>query len=335
MNSHPGQGTNLLSGIAPLASLLAVFLAALSSQAAALEIDRSAVTVSGISAGGIMAQQLHIAYPELYAGAGVIAGAPWGCAAGNLGRALSQCTRSGDNVPPAQELVATARELQAGGKVGDLALLEDDRLWLFHGTLDAAVAAEVSNGVWDFYAAFMPESQRVYVNDMAATHHFPTVNQGHACDGFASPYIGACDFDAAGQLLQHLYTGALDEPGTLAAGAVLEQRELPGAAAAGLNPSAWLYVPPSCPTTGCRLHVVLHGCSQAVDQVQEQFMRQTGYLRWAHSNGIVLAFPQVTASPFNPLACWDWWGYTGANYQQRDGAQVKVITDWVMDLGGW
>jgi poly(3-hydroxybutyrate) depolymerase len=43
-----------------------------------LDIDPERITVSGISAGGAMAHQLHIAYPELFSGAGIIAGPPYG-----------------------------------------------------------------------------------------------------------------------------------------------------------------------------------------------------------------------------------------------------------------
>jgi hypothetical protein len=45
-----------------------------------------------------------------------------------------------------------------------------------------------------------------------------------------------------------------------------------------------------------------------------------------------LAFPQVEPAVANPYACWDWWGYTGSDYGYRDGAQMKVLTDWVRGL---
>jgi len=62
------------------------------------------------------------------------------------------------------------------------------------------------------------------------------------------------------------------------------------------------------------------------------FIEQSGYLRWAESNHIVLAFPRVVTAATNPFACWDWWGYTGASYRWRDGAQMKVLTDWLQKL---
>jgi hypothetical protein len=32
--------------------------------------------------------------------------------------------------------------------------------------------------------------------------------------------------------------------------------------------------------------------------------------------------------PFNPRGCWDWWGYTGAAYHTKDGAQIRAV--WAM-----
>lgn len=64
------------------------------------------------------------------------------------------------------------------------------------------------------------------------------------------------------------------------------------------------------------------------------FIENSGYLSWAEANDIVLAFPQAAQSALNPLTCWDWWGYSGANYLQREGAQMKVLADWVSSLAG-
>ena len=42
-------------------------------------LDRSAITVSGLSSGGFMAHQFHIAFSKLVTGAGVVAGGPFRC----------------------------------------------------------------------------------------------------------------------------------------------------------------------------------------------------------------------------------------------------------------
>ena len=44
-----------------------------------LALDRSSVTVSGLSSGGFFAHQFHVAHSSLVTGAGIIAGGPYGC----------------------------------------------------------------------------------------------------------------------------------------------------------------------------------------------------------------------------------------------------------------
>ena len=29
--------------------------------------------------------------------------------------------------------------------------------------------------------------------------------------------------------------------------------------------------------------------------------------------------------PLNPEGCWDWWGYSGADYTVRSGVQIQAI----------
>ena len=299
--------------------------------AQAAKIDTQAITVSGISAGAAMAQQLHIAYPELFSGVGLIAGVPWGCAEGSVMTALGRCTKTADTLPATETFIAQLRAAAEAGRVGDLGLLADDRAWLFHGTLDTAVAEPVSLAAKAVYEAFIDAGQIHWEGGIPAGHTFPTLDQGNACDALAPPFVGACNFDAAGALLAYLYPGPEQpDPETVAE---LTAVEIPGAANAGLAATAWLYRPASCPAQGCGLHLVLHGCGQSETQVGKQFMELSGYLPWAAAKQVILAFPQVAASPVNPLACWDWWGYTGANYLDRDGAQLKLLAEWIASLG--
>jgi poly(3-hydroxybutyrate) depolymerase len=146
--------------------------------------------------------------------------------------------------------------------------------------------------------------------------------------------LGDCDYDAAGELLRHLYPD-LGGPGEAVA-EHLVGADLPGAEAAGLGPSVYLYVPGACQDApgACDLHLVLHGCAQSRQQLGLEFIQSSGYLPWAEGNAMVLAFPQVVPSAVNPYACWDWWGYTGADYRWRDGAQMRVLADWVRDFTG-
>jgi hypothetical protein len=50
---------------------------------------------------------------------------------------------------------------------------------------------------------------------------------------------------------------------------------------------------------------------------------------------VVILYPQTRASfaPLNPQACWDWWGYSGSNYDTRQGVQPRWVVNAVKALG--
>ena len=297
-----------------------------------LNIDPDQVTVSGISAGGQMAHQLHIAYPDVFSGVGIIAGGPFGCAEGSLATAMTRCMGSVDGELPSDQFAEEIRSAAKDGTLGDTAMLADDPVWVFHGALDKTVDAKLSDATVKLYGVFMPSENIRYVNDIEVAHTFPTRGHGNECASTASPFIGDCDYDAAGELLQHLY-GKLKKPAENLK-FKLSETTLPGALAAGLLETAYLYVPPACNNTdqSCKAQLVLHGCAQSTAQIGTVFIEQSGYLPWAEANNIVLAFPQVAPAAANPIACWDWWGHTGASYRWRDGAQMKVLADWIQEL---
>jgi poly(3-hydroxybutyrate) depolymerase len=297
-----------------------------------LNIDPDRVTVSGISAGGQMAHQMHIAYSDLFNGAAIIAGGPFGCADGSLVTAMARCMGKADDDFPVAGQAAAIRGAAEDGKLAATDALADDPVWLFHGTQDTTVAAGVSDALAALYGEFIPAAQIRYVTDIGSGHSFPARGTGSECAAMVPPFVADCDYDAAGEMLQHLYP-ELTAP---AAGVETELKEveLPGAAAAELSETAYLFIPPACNggEDSCALHLVLHGCAQSAVQVGTDFIEQSGYLEWAETNNIVLAFPQVVTGAMNPYACWDWWGYTGADYRYRNGAQMNVLAEWIKSL---
>jgi len=111
----------------------------------------------------------------------------------------------------------------------------------------------------------------------------------------------------------------------------------------GLDSSGWLYVPNSC-TKGepCRLHIALHGCKQGQSYLPLKpppgggttFVKNTGYERWADNNHLVILYPQAVSIPLlNPNGCWDWWGYSGADYATKNGVQIQALKAMVDQLG--
>jgi poly(3-hydroxybutyrate) depolymerase len=303
-----------------------------------LPIDPQSVTVSGISAGGYMAVQMHVAHSALVHGAGVLAAGPYLCAEGSMRHALGRCIR-GDEPIPTGRLLETTSHLALEGRIDPIAGLADDRVWIFHGAADQIVRTPVVDALETYYAALVDPAHIARTEHPTAGHTFPTDRGGAACEATQSPFLGDCAFDAAGKLLEHLY-GPL-EPDAAADPVHLVQFDQSGYAAAGgsrsLAPQGWLYVPTACATAqeaDCRLHVVFHGCKQGASFVGDVFVRGSGYLEAAEANRIVLLFPQLLPSfqPLNPNGCWDWWGYEGEDYATQAGPQIRAVRAMIADL---
>jgi poly(3-hydroxybutyrate) depolymerase len=290
---------------------VALFLCApaLAAELPVLHADISAVTVSGVSSGGYMAVQMHVAHSASVKGAGVIAGGPYYCAMGSVWTAYYNCMTPGwwTPLPRAAFLKSATDGLAAGGRIDATAHLSAAKVWLFTGTRDQTVLPEVVRELEAYYALYGIKAK--LVADKPAGHAMVTTDAGNKdCSATRDPFINDCDYDAAGELLKHLL-GPLKPP--TKEGPLREFDQ-------GI-----VYVPKRCEKERCRVHVAFHGCQQSVDR----FARDAGYNRWAEGNGLIVLYPQVRASwtPFNPRGCWDWWGYTGAAYHTKDGAQIRAV----------
>jgi len=306
-----------------------------------LVIEPGTLTVSGVSAGGYMATQYQVAYSKDVAGAGIIGAGPWLCAEGIITRALDDCTKGSAAGPETSLLAASLRTSAAAGLVDDPSWLAPDRVWIFHGAKDARIGAAVSDSLLRFYKEFIPLERIHYETQVPAAHGFPTVSEGGACDGDASPWILACNFDAAGEMLKYFY-GDLAPPVTPVAGTFLsfdQKAYLARESLASMAGEGFLFVPKDC-TAGrpCRIHVAFHGCRQGIEFIGRAFAKETGYNRWADANRIVVLYPQAAKSwfwPFNPWGCWDWWGYSGADYATRNAAQLATVHAMLTALGAF
>jgi poly(3-hydroxybutyrate) depolymerase len=118
-----------------------------------------------------------------------------------------------------------------------------------------------------------------------------------------------------------------------------DQTEFFTGTSTSLEKFGYVYVPTACAakTTSCRLHVSFHGCSQDYGSIQDTWAVHAGYNDWAEANNIIVVYPYVASSAQlgNPNACWDWWGYAGANYALQSGVQMqfsKKLIDRVMGV---
>jgi predicted peptidase len=240
--------------------------------------------------------------------------------------ALSQCmTGEGLSVEPLVEFVRTATEV---GDIAPVAGLESARVWIFHSPADGVVAPAAGGALRDFYRAFVPEERIEFVGNVETAHGWPTLDAGVACTEMGGDYINDCDYDTAGSIVQHLY-GELNARAPQAKAENLVDLDVSAYFASGshVRETAYAYVPDSCrgDTADCGLHIAFHGCMQGAEFIDDRFARQAGFNEWAETNGIVVVYPQLEKSLFNPKGCWDWWGYTDEDYDLRTGKQVAGV----------
>ena len=304
--------------------------------------DPKQTSVSGLSSGAFMAVQLQVAYSASIVGAGVVAGGPYYCAANNVLYA-SICMGQVPFMPPNPVLMATAaKDFAKASLIDPLSHLRQRRVYVFSGTDDSIVRQPAVDATVSFFQQVGVKGEQLqYVNKIPAGHAVITPSYGNDCAANTAPYISHCSidnngYDQAQALLQHIY-GPLQPRVATPAGQIVSFNQRPYASAAtGMADTGYLYVPPSCAAKGasCKVHVAIHGCKQSAESVGNQFYTDTGYNNWADSNKLLVLYPQVNKSmiPSNPEGCWDWWGYTGANYAYKSGAQMKAIKAMVNRL---
>lgn len=312
----------------------------------AYNVDMRQTSVSGISSGGYMAQQFHIAYSDLLIGAGVIAGGPYYCAENTVTLGLTRCMKAtAADAPDPDRLAWLTREFAAQGHIADPAGLADDRVWLFSSPNDETVYQLVMDQLDQYYRRFVPDANITYVTDVPAAHSMVTDDFGYACDHVGESgnaedhFINDCDYDAAGQLLLHLYQH-LRTPRAAPTGRLIrfpQDEFLAAPRSHSMDDYGYAYVPQVCEQGArCRVHVAFHGCLQYAERIGEAFVQHAGYNEWADANRMIVLYPQAVQglSQSNGNGCWDWWGYDDANYMWRDGRQMRAIKGMLDRLAG-
>ena len=305
----------------------------------AFNVDLAQTSVSGISSGGYMANQFHVAYSSIVVGAGIVAAGPFYCAKGNVATALTDCTTpSVANPPDAGYSVRVTQDYASRAEIDATSHLVDSKVWLFSGSLDMTVYPVVVDRLHDYYRHFVKPENIVYDKSVAAAHSMVSANYGHPCayqgDGNRPDdiFINDCDYDAAGKLLVHIL-GPLKAPATTLSGSIVafDQAEfIADPAGHSMNPSGYAYIPADCDGgAACRVHVAFHGCRQQPARIGDRFYVHAGYNRWADTNRIVVLYPQTIHSDlppvYNPRGCWDWWGYDDPDYAKQRGRQMRAV----------
>jgi len=273
--------------------------------------------------------------------------------------ALAVCTHLGESdfrergwkfpsQPEASDAQKAAARERVAGKIDDPANLAASRVWLFHGDRDTNVPSSTVQALRSFYQLMGVPDANIETKDGAdARHGMPidALTPGESakhCKLPDSSFLVRCDYGAAELLLRSLYPDAQSTsppgPGRLVG---FDQTEFfdENDKSTSLNEAGYLYVPRACvngalSTARCRLHVAFHGCQQYVGRIHDLFIRNAGYNGWADAHNVIVLYPQATqwlrlADPSqlsgNPQGCWDWWGYSGDDYLEKDGKQMRAV----------
>lgn len=329
-----------------------------------IEIAES--SASGLSAGGFFANQFFVAYSGIMSGVGVFAGGPYGCARGELAKALSDCMARPDLLTDEvmAELKNQALAHAANRRIDAIENLKTKKIFLMSGRADRTVRPAVMDRAYDWYRNMGVAAGSIYYKkDMMTGHALPTIHYGNECGEISrAPWIAACNYDGAGEVLKHIY-GALNPPAPVALGGKLiefAQKDFADPPAANpedlaretsLNEFGYAYVPQSCQQGEvCRIHVVFHGCRQIYNRDPGgrdpagggrvfglQMVLHAGYNEWADTNHLIVLYPQAQKSKPNPYGCFDWWGYLdmakGA-YLTKDAPQMKAVRAMMKALSG-
>lgn len=259
------------------------------------------------------------------------------------------------------------------GRIDPLADIAADRIYMFHGDADETVHGPTMEALGEVYARLNVPAQNIrFVDDIDAGHGFLTASEAtNACpadpeaaktdlscgvvacsatapdylNSCASPQGGAAKIEQAKDILTWLYGPLLPDTSPVAENFKTFDQTLYTEAAPGMGDTGYAYVPSACAQgETCRLHIALHGCEQTAGLIGEKYARLTEYNRWAESNRIVVLYPQAAVIPGsifnwfgltggNPKGCWDWWGYSGADFLTKDAPQIAAIGRMAAALG--
>jgi hypothetical protein len=310
-------------------------------------VDLTETSVSGLSSGGFMAVQFAVAYSSLVKGAGIVAGGPYYCAQGDVDIATRKCSCTGlpvissCEVAPGStsvdQLVDITNQRARNGALDPTQNLARQRIWMFSGTEDSVVPQPVMNDLFTYYRNYIGDENIRYRKDVQAEHAMPTDGAGNPCTELGKPYIGNCGVDGAGELLKWIYGDSLRPKNTSGlSGRLVEfdQSEFfsdRNSERYGMADRGYAYIPASCDKSingSCRVHVAFHGCRQNAEEVDDKFIRHSGYNQWADVNNIIVLYPQTTSSFMrNPRGCWNWFDFNrdDPEYANKNGRQMLAI----------
>ena len=296
----------------------------------AYNVDKTKTVVAGISSGGFMAVQMHVAYSGTFHYAAIYAGGPYYCAQDSLTTAETTCQYA-----TSSSLSASESYLDAQSKAGTIdpeSNLSGQKAYLWSGTMDYTVEQKTMNDLNTEYQHYGVST--TYDNSYPAGHGWESLDGTVACGTTASPYMIDCsNYDSQKTWLTFFY-GSINarNTGSRTGTLINFDQTAYGGGSNDLDTNGYLYVPSTCASgQQCRLIVALDGCLQTQASIGTTFITDAGLEEYADTNNLLLLFPyQVSSSsPNNPNGCWDWWGYETSTYALQSGPQMAAIKKMV------
>lgn len=306
-------------------------------------------SVIGISSGGYMASQLAIAWPERFAGLGVISAGPWGCAQGSLSLALTQCMLTTKGPVDLEAIDARYQSYLERELVGTPQQRSTLRVYHWHGGADSVVAPAIAQSLTQQLESWLanPEQQLETIVDDGAAHGwpvgrdtFPDDTRTADCAEGGGNHLLNCERQVAKDALDWLHgpsadksadKNAVHDESTDSPQGRLVRFDQSDFEARGLADEGYLFIPQSCESGNCPVTLALHGCDMSANNGDTSFVRHSGLNERAAREGRLVLYPQAKSSMANPQGCWDWWGFTESSWQldplhdSREGRQAGAL----------
>lgn len=138
---------------------------------------RTDVTVSGLSSGGSMATQMHIAFSKDISGSGILAGPPYYCAGNYM--AATMCMSGSVTSISVPGILNKIKSYESWGNIDNTTNIKNDPVYIFTGRYDTVSLPGIVKLNEQIYSSLNAKVKTNY--DMGSAHGFPTENYGLSC----------------------------------------------------------------------------------------------------------------------------------------------------------
>lgn len=200
--------------------------------------DQIKYTISGISSGGFMANQMATIFSSQFSGVGTVAGGFYYCAQAHLPKQIKKdaSTIGTGNLflfepiasapwlhpqkgnPLYQSSICMGSPEQAilpdaylkanveNKLVDPLSNVSDQKVFIYQGESDSTVKVQMQERLKSYYLSVGVKESNIAMLTGKGNHNFPTDRKdGINCNQSKTPYVASCDLNLASILLAHLF----------------------------------------------------------------------------------------------------------------------------------